>query len=266
MKPLELHPLCALFPRLAPVDFDVLRTDIAAHGLRQPIVTFDGMILDGGNRYRACIEAGIEPVTMPLGDDDPLAYVLSANLRRRHLSPGQQATIVAAASDWQKAHPRGGNGSNQHRQKEQMRNVAHLLTAKQRAAQSGASVRTQQSADRIAKVSPALAQKVAHGEISLPQAVATVMHNAAASSPSQQKSRSNSRPPARPKKGRKADAMRNELAEAAARGVSMLCTYARLTLSAIQAQSEFSPEESVLLAQIACAIRQREIGVSEHEN
>lgn len=62
------------------------------------------------------------------------------------------------------------------------------------------------------------------------------------------------KPAATPKKGPKAEAIRAELKEAQQRGVSMLATYARLTLSAVKAQEEFSQEERELLAELVDAI------------
>lgn len=158
----ELHPLCTLFPRVTGAEFDALVSDIKANGLQNPIVLHDGMVLDGGNRYRACLEAGIEPSFNEYKGDSIVSFVLSANLHRRHLSPGQQAAIVSSAQDWAKAQGRGNP---------QLRNVAQLDTAKDRAAQSGASHRTQQMADKVAKADPELAKKVAHGEVTLPKAV-----------------------------------------------------------------------------------------------
>ena len=158
----ELHPLCTLFPRLSGQEFQNLVEDIAQNGLREPIILHEGMILDGGNRYRACIEAGIKPEFMKFGGGNLVAYVLSANLHRRHMTPGQQAAIVASAQDWSKAQSVGNP---------QLRNVAQLETAADRAAQSGASHRTQQMADKVAKADPELAKQVAHGEISLPKAI-----------------------------------------------------------------------------------------------
>ncbi|MBX7229636.1 MAG: S-adenosylmethionine-binding protein, partial [Burkholderiaceae bacterium] len=103
----SLHPLCTLFPRMAGAEFEALKQDILNNGLHQPIVLHDGMVLDGGNRYRACLELGVEPLTEEYEGDDIVAYVLSANLHRRHMSPGQQAAIVASAQDWDKAHKAG---------------------------------------------------------------------------------------------------------------------------------------------------------------
>lgn len=161
----ELHPLCTLFPRLSGAEFDALRDDIKANGLRQPIILHEGMILDGGNRYRACIEAGVEPEFQDFDGGNLVSFVLSANLHRRHMSPGQQAAIVSSAQDWAKAQAVGKPKSG---------NVAGLDRVEDRAAQSGASERTQRMADKVAKADPELAKKVAHGEVSLPKAVKQV--------------------------------------------------------------------------------------------
>lgn len=161
----ELHPLCTLFPRVTGAEFDGLVADIKAHGLRQPIVLHGGMILDGGNRYRACVEAGVDPVFQEFQGDNLVSFVLSANLHRRHLSAGQQAAIVASAQDWAKAQTVGKPKSG---------NVTGLATVAERAAKSGASDKTQRMADKVAKADPELAKKVAHGEISLPKAVEKV--------------------------------------------------------------------------------------------
>ncbi|WP_186151017.1 ParB N-terminal domain-containing protein [Burkholderia gladioli] len=168
MIELDLHPLCALFPRLDGVEFDALKADISANGQRTPIVVHEGQILDGGNRYQACIELEREPITVPFDGADPLAYVLSLNLHRRHLSPGQQAAIVAAATDWLEAYSHGGD------RKSSTCNVAPRSTVGDRAIQSGASIRTQKMADKVAKADPALARRVAHGEVSLPVAARQV--------------------------------------------------------------------------------------------
>lgn len=169
----ELHPLCTLFPRMSDAEFTALRGDIRTHGQREPIMLLDGKVLDGGNRYRACIEEGIEPFceNFPAGSD-PVAYVLSVNLHRRHLSPGQQAAIVASAQDWATAQPAG--------RPEKSGNVAGLSTVAKRAAESGASERTQRMADSVAKADPALARQVGRGEVSLPAAVAKVSGKAPA--------------------------------------------------------------------------------------
>lgn len=162
---LDLHPLCTLFPRMSDAEFDALKADIRANGLNEAIVVHNGLILDGGNRYRACVETGVEPVLRDFAGKNPASYVLSANLHRRHLSPGQQAAIVSSAQDWSRAQGAGGD------RKSAQAATLPLDTVARRAAESGASPRTQRMADSVARQSPDLARQVAHGEISLPKAL-----------------------------------------------------------------------------------------------
>ena len=97
--PLEFHPLASLFPLMEGEAFEELVADIKANGLREPITIHEEKILDGRNRYRACIAAGVGPLLsanperffLAYAGQDPLVYVLSANLHRRHLTTAQRA-------------------------------------------------------------------------------------------------------------------------------------------------------------------------------
>ena len=182
---LQLHPLCTLFPRITGTEFDALVVDIKANGLREPIIIHDNMILDGGNRYRACIEAGVEPAVMKFGGGNLVSYVLSANLHRRHLSAIQAAAIVASAQDWANAQTGGGTGANQHKQ--QPGKFTGLQTVASRRAQSGASDKTQRMADKIAKADPDLAKALGRGEVSPSDAVEKVTGKRPGAKPRTQK-------------------------------------------------------------------------------
>lgn len=92
---LSFHPLANLFPLIEGDEFAALVTDIREQGLREPVTLFDGMILDGRNRYKACLEAGAECPTQVFTGTDPVAFVISANLRRRHLTESQRAMVAA---------------------------------------------------------------------------------------------------------------------------------------------------------------------------
>lgn len=61
-------------------------------------------------------------------------------------------------------------------------------------------------------------------------------------------------PPSMPRSGPKAEALREELRAAKERGVSMLETYARLTLTAVLSQDSFTEQERSLLAELTDAI------------
>lgn len=98
---LKPHPLAAIFPELPPLELSQLARDIKERGQLEPIILYKGMILDGRNRYKACQLVGVKPRFEEFNPKTakriPEEYVLSRNLRRRHLSVGQKAAI---ALDW----------------------------------------------------------------------------------------------------------------------------------------------------------------------
>jgi ParB-like chromosome segregation protein Spo0J len=89
------HPLADAFPLIEGVEFNQLVADIKANGLIEPIVLLDGRILDGRNRYRACMAAGVEPRFTRFRGDDPAAFVGSANIHRRHLTADDKRDLIA---------------------------------------------------------------------------------------------------------------------------------------------------------------------------
>jgi len=76
-------------------EYPRLLEDIKDNGLVEPIVIYEGKVLDGRNRYKACRELGIEVESQDYTGDDPLKYVISKNLTRRHLNESQRSMVAA---------------------------------------------------------------------------------------------------------------------------------------------------------------------------
>lgn len=89
-------------------EFASLVADIDANGLREQGYTYEGMILDGWHRYRACEQAGVPFRYQDYKGSDPIGFVKSRNLERRHLTASQKAAAVVACNEWAES------GSNQH--------------------------------------------------------------------------------------------------------------------------------------------------------
>jgi hypothetical protein len=93
------HEYANLFPMLDAQHLDELATDIKTNGQREPIVLLEGQILDGRNRCDACLKIKVDPFYRfydPRQDGkSPLAFVLSRNLKRRHLTLSQAAAVAA---------------------------------------------------------------------------------------------------------------------------------------------------------------------------
>lgn len=95
-----VHPVANIFPMMTQEEFESLKDDIQLHGQREPVVFWHDQLIDGRNRMMACQALGIEAEWCELdSDDDPVAYVVSHNLHRRHLSTSQRAMVAAKLAD-----------------------------------------------------------------------------------------------------------------------------------------------------------------------
>jgi ParB-like chromosome segregation protein Spo0J len=93
-----------MFPLLKGQDFEDLVEDIRKHGLREPISLFEGKVIDGRNRERASIKAGVEPRYQSIEFDDhdaAVAYVISKNIRRRHQTVRPSDILLLLGSNYQ---------------------------------------------------------------------------------------------------------------------------------------------------------------------
>ena len=91
---MEFHPLVELFPALEGEPLKALAGDIKEHGLLEPILLYEGKIIDGRNRYLACRAVGVEPAYREWSGDGIASLVQSLNVHRRHLTKSQRALIA----------------------------------------------------------------------------------------------------------------------------------------------------------------------------
>lgn len=103
---LRIHPAAELFPLMSEAELRELAEDIKKHGLQElPVIYRDPewgvCILDGRNRVDA-----LELIGWPTGVQacrtirpeesfDPVAFVISKNIRRRHLTNEQKDELIA---------------------------------------------------------------------------------------------------------------------------------------------------------------------------
>ena len=80
----------SLIPPLSDDEYERLERSILAEGVRTPIVTWNGTIIDGHNRYNVCDEHGIECPQVErefASRDEAKLYIIDNQLRRRNLPP-----------------------------------------------------------------------------------------------------------------------------------------------------------------------------------
>jgi len=92
----KAHKLAELVPgEMEDAEFDALVESIKADGQQFPIILFEGQILDGRHRYRACTKLGIAATFKLYTGKDPSGFVLDSNLHRRQLNSMQKALVGA---------------------------------------------------------------------------------------------------------------------------------------------------------------------------
>jgi hypothetical protein len=155
------HPLAKVLPAMSGEDYGQLRDDIAANGLLDPITLYEGKVLDGIHRQKVCAETKVDPRYEQFEGDDPVRFVFSKNIARRHLTVGQRAMLGTEIQS------RYGHGGNRKGSKDQVRNSALDLTRDDVAAIVGVDRSTVTAAARVKKERPDLARKVKAGKTSL---------------------------------------------------------------------------------------------------
>lgn len=170
---LVAHEAANILPMMGEAEFAAFMADIEDNGLREPIIVYKGKILDGRHRYKACLELSIDPDLLKLDDHDighdPIAYVKSVNLWRRHLTDGQRAMVAvesekmyaAALKGKEKARKTGGDSCTGA--------IVPSGTAAEKAAfESGVSARSVASAKKVVNEgAKQVADAVRSGQVSV---------------------------------------------------------------------------------------------------
>jgi ParB-like chromosome segregation protein Spo0J len=170
-EPLAFHEIANAFPLMEGKDFDELVDDIRINGLLMPITILDEKILDGRNRYRACLKARVEPHFTPfLAKMSPIDFVISMNLARRQLTVSQRAAAAAELANMKSGTrtdlpPKGGRSSQ--------------VSKKEAAEKLKVSPRIVERATAVKKADPVLFKDVKEGKASVHAAAKAVSRTAA---------------------------------------------------------------------------------------
>jgi hypothetical protein len=149
---IPFHPIAEIFPLMEGAEFEELVKDIKAKGLREPIILLNGQILDGRDRYRACLEAGNEPLFRDYLGDDPVGFVTSKGLRRKHFNESVRAMVAAKLATLRL-------GSNQHSEGLPIGRASELLNVGERSVARARTV--------ISHGDPNLIKAVERGDVSV---------------------------------------------------------------------------------------------------
>ena len=109
----KLHPLAELFPPMSDVAYQALKKDIADNGQMESVSFWNGMLVDGRHRWRACKELGIEcrAEDFECKEEELLGIVVSRNLHRRHLKESQRSIIAGKLANLKRGRPNKENPS-----------------------------------------------------------------------------------------------------------------------------------------------------------
>lgn len=186
LGPYEVHAFADAFPLIDGEEFEELVRDIKRNGLREPIILNHDrtVLIDGRNRWRACEEAGSDPVfeTLPERYTEPMVLdlIVSKNMARRQLNPGQRALMALEyeryyAAATKMGRPIGDASNSPVAQREITTPDLESFTPSRNERTSAAKAATVVGASRSAvaqakavqRDAPDLAQKVRAGELAL---------------------------------------------------------------------------------------------------
>jgi len=149
---MKCHELATALPEMSDLEYEELKQSIKENGQRDAGIVYDGQVLDGRHRYRACQELGL-PFAYRAYDVKkdgaiPEVFVLDANIKRRHLTSTQRAAIGAELLD-------------------KIEKAKIGKTAKIAADATGASIRSVERAKKLKQEDPEAFEEVKKGKVGL---------------------------------------------------------------------------------------------------
>jgi N6-adenosine-specific RNA methylase IME4 len=101
----QIDPCAEAFPAMLVDEFEALKASISRNGLQDPLLLWNGRIMDGRHRLKACQALGITPHVVELAGPYEAAKsaAFASNINRRHLGIGQRALLAAQLA----SHKRG---------------------------------------------------------------------------------------------------------------------------------------------------------------
>ena len=101
MKKYERHELSALDGDMTHEDFQLLVESIDINGVLEPVMFWEGKILDGWHRYLACQELKIVNYRkMEYEGNDPSGYVFAKSMRKSK-TPFERGSLIVGLQNWE---------------------------------------------------------------------------------------------------------------------------------------------------------------------
>jgi|688.fasta_scaffold136060_3 N6-adenosine-specific RNA methylase IME4 len=167
----------ALIPPLAPEELAQLEANILQDGCRDPLVTWQGTLIDGHNRHAICTKHGIEfeTVAMEFADRSHVKeWIIRNQFGRRNLLPYVRTELALELEKTIAARSRQGKRTDIPKDDnffQKSEKSEPLNATKELAAIAGVSHDTVAKVKKIiAKAAPEVKAKLASGEISINQA------------------------------------------------------------------------------------------------
>lgn len=172
---MQFHEIANVWPMMDDESIQRLADDIRDNGLHQPIWTYEGKVLDGRNRLTACKIAGVEPMFCEYKGDEPTAFAVSLNDRRRHMTKGALAAVAAELEPMFAADAKRRYEQTVGRPKKSVARLPPILTpqpkAREEAAKSvGVGERYVQDAKKVKEEAPEVFERLKAGKVTLQDA------------------------------------------------------------------------------------------------